>query len=129
MRFGALHVLPEDQTLSPLIFDPRAPAGAVEAHAWLEDNSGRLLDPSIIVTLAADGYLDDDDTFILTSDRVVKREGLTLSYEGVAGLELIGLEESEPGPRRQLTLAMHGKLPGIEPMSIALDVHWKEAGT
>jgi hypothetical protein len=125
LRLGALHVVPAHQTDAPLTFDPRGPAGAIDAHAWLEDTHGRLLDPSIIITLAAEGYLRDDDTFILTNDRVVKRDGLTLLYEAVPGLELTGLAESEPALQRQLVYAMHGKLLGTAPIHIALDVQWR----
>jgi hypothetical protein len=106
-----------------MLFDPRGEGGPADAHAWLEDVSGRLLDPSIIITLADEGYLTDDDTFILSNERVVMRDGLTFAYEELPGLELVGLEESEPHLHRQLVYAMHGEALGSG--KIFLDVKWR----
>lgn len=89
----------------------------------LEDTSGRLLDPSVIITLDSEGYLDDDDMFILANTRNVTRDGLRLVYEVLPDLELTGLEESEPHLRRQMLYAMHGQAVGSG--TIYLDVRWR----
>jgi len=124
LRLGSLVVSPEHGTLEPLRFDPRGPAGAIDAHAWLEDSTGRILDPSILITLAAEGYAVDDDDFLLADRRTVSWKELRFEYEVIAELELVGVEESEPHLARQLALALYGEARGTG--TIYLDVRWKE---
>jgi hypothetical protein len=66
LRLGSLNVVPRDEGIGPISFDPRRPSGEVPSpgrlsadapfHAWLEDSAGELLDPSILLTLHADQY-------------------------------------------------------------------------
>ncbi|RYG16795.1 hypothetical protein EON82_24600 [bacterium] len=124
LRLGSVHVIPEDKTISPILFDPRGPRGIDGGfHAWLETPDGRLLDPSILITLDADGYAVDPNRILLVHGRSVVRDELRFVYEDLPDLEVVGVEESEPHLARLMALAMSGapQAPG----TIYLDVRWR----
>lgn len=125
LRLGALNVYPTEGSGEPISFDPRHPEG-IDAgfHAWLEDQHGMLLDPSVLITLAADGYGVDRDSYFLDGGRRFVRFDLAFVYEELLELELLGVERSEPMLARQLALALHG-IPH-PPGTIHLDVGWRE---
>lgn len=126
LRLGSLQVYPEDRRIDPIHFDPRTPDGIDGGfHAWLEDTNGLLLDPSILVTLHADGYKVDPQSYFLVGGRNFILSGLRLIYEELPELELLGVEESEPHLARLMALAMRGELPPA-PGMIHLDVGWRK---
>lgn len=112
LRLGALHVQPhtEDHEVGPIAFDPRGPDGVDGGfHAWLETSDGRVLDPSIAVTLCHEGYTVDPGTYCLDGGRKFTRDGLLFLYEELADLELINVEESEPQLAHLLHMAFTGE--------------------
>ncbi|MEZ4447289.1 MAG: hypothetical protein R3B72_49885 [Polyangiaceae bacterium] len=75
---GALRVDPLDRG-QPILFDPRTDAGVdIDAgfHAWLEDEQGRMVDPSILVTLVAEGYAVDPTHIVLAGNQQFGNFGL-----------------------------------------------------
>jgi len=126
IRLGSLHVSPEDRDVRPIAFDPRTPDGIEGGfHAWLEDRNGQLLDPSIFVTLHAEGFDTDAASYLLVQGRCFALTGLRFVYEELPELELLGLHESEPQLARLMALAMRG-----EPCpkgTVYLDVGWRNA--
>lgn len=124
LRLGSLHVHPQDTTASAITFDPRTPEGIDGGfHAWLEDKSGKVLDPSIAVTLHDEGYDVNPDTYFLDGGRNFVRHGLAFIYEELPELELIGVEESEPQLAHLERMALTG-----EPApagTVYLDVRWR----
>ena len=124
LRLGSLHVIPQDGTTDPVLFDPRGPGGIDGGfHAWLEDDSGRLLDPSIHPTLSALGYRVDERNCFIDGGRSFVVDGLAFLYEELPDLEVIGLPESEPHLSRLEAFALTAQRspPGV----IHLDVHWR----
>ena len=125
LQLGSLHVVPEDTTSVPVLYDPRGADGIDGGfHAWLQDRNGQLLDPSILATLAADGYDVDPDAYILSAQgRVFAKFGLGFAYEELADLELLGLEESDVALGRLMVVAMEGR--SQPPCEVKLDVRWR----
>lgn len=124
LRLGSLHVIPQDGTLGPVLFDPRGPDGIDGGfHAWLEDESGRLLDPSIHPTLGALGHRIDKCDCFIDGGRSFVVDGVAFLYEVLPELEVIGLPESEPHLSRLEAFALTAKRspPGV----IHLDVRWR----
>ncbi|XXX74132.1 hypothetical protein WMF30_41455 [Sorangium sp. So ce134] len=122
LRLGSLQVYPEDENVDPIQFDPRTPDGIDGGfHAWLEDDSGQLLDPSISVTLHAEGYRIDPLDYCLAASRDYVWSGLRFVYEQLGELELLGVAESESHLARLMALAMRGE-PVRTPGIIHLDV-------
>lgn len=128
LRLGSLQVHPQDGTASVITFDPRTPEGIDGGfHAWLEDKAGKVLDPSIAVTLHDEGYEVDPNTYFLDAGRKFVRHGLLFIYEELPELELVGIEESEPHLAGLMALALDGEVP--EPGLIHLDVRWRNSPT
>lgn len=138
LKLGSLHVIPEDQNHpeGPSIFDPREwPRGAdgslpPEAgfHAWLERRDGTLLEPSILLTLAGDGYDVRGDGYFTCGGRRTKLEGLWFVYEPLPDLQLVGVGPSEPHLALALKLALTGPSPGLHRDALGpnyLDVKWR----
>lgn len=119
LRLGALQVLPRDQSVSPIAFDPRDDEGRAPSagplppdaafHAWLEDARGELLDPSILLTLHADGYDVDPEGYFLGGGREFERYGLVFIYEPLRELELTGVEASEAFLVRATSFILTGR--------------------
>ncbi len=126
LRLGSLHVLPLDQTIAPIAFDPRGPEGVDGGfHAWLEHTSGELIDPSICPTLTHDGYdVGGDDGYIASRAKDVVFCNLRLIYEELPDLELFGADESEPHLARMMEVAMSG-IPQQTSGTIYLDLRWR----
>lgn len=135
LRLGSLRVFPMDPAdrNGPLFMDPRDPDGVGDGplppghpfHAWLETASGEFLDPSILLTLHAEGYAVDAGSYTLGLGRTTILSGLRLIYEELPELEVLGVAESEP----HLALAMSCALTG-EPRELGanyLDVGWRSA--
>lgn len=130
LRLGALTILPRSPTagIGPIVLDPRGPEG-IDAgfHAWLEDRHNGVLDPSILVTLAAEGYSVNPGSYLLGGPRKVAYGPLNLNYEEVSDLELRGLVESESALLTQMKWVNEG-LPEVRPsvpIDIYLDVGWR----
>ncbi|MCK6536833.1 MAG: hypothetical protein L6Q84_28025, partial [Polyangiaceae bacterium] len=82
LHLGSLHVRSQDSTASAITFDPRTPEGIDGGfHAWLEDKAGKVLDPSIPVTLHDEGYDVNPDTYFLDCGRNFVRHGLLFTYD------------------------------------------------
>ncbi len=129
LRLGSLQVEPEDKNIDPIYFDPRSPDGIDGGfHAWLEDTNGQLLDPSILITLHADGYKVDPSSYLLVGGRTSVLPGLRFVYEELPELELLGMAASEPHLAVLMAWAMHGKIPPA-PGRIYLDVGWRNSVT
>jgi hypothetical protein len=127
VRLGALYVGPltEDTGIGPISYDPRGPDGIDGGfHAWLEDDGGQLLDPSILVTLHADGYDVNPESYLLDGRRRMPFGALGFVYEELSELELLGVEESEPALAAQVRFVLTGGLP-TRPLEIHLDVGWR----
>jgi hypothetical protein len=124
LKLGSLHVEPtEPDPIGPIYFDPR-PGGIDDGfHAWLENANGELLDPSVLVTLAAEGYAVDPAGYILVGGRRFVLDGLRYEYEELGELELLGLEESEPHLTTLMNFVRYGRPPS--PGVIYLDVGWR----
>lgn len=123
MKLGALNVRPLEGSADAIAFDPRGPDGIDGGfHAWLEDTGGAVLDPSIAVTLHAEGYDVDPGCYLLDGGRRFTRFGLEFWYEELGALELFGVEESEPQIVELLRMATTGEpaAPGV----VHLDVRW-----
>jgi hypothetical protein len=128
LRLGALNVGPieDGPSADPIAFDPRHPDG-IDAgfHAWLEDAKGNVLDPSILVTLKAEGYDVDPQTYFLDGGREFVRFDLAFVYEELPELELLGVAESESILDNRLAGALRGA--PLVPGTIYLDVRWRTA--
>lgn len=124
LRLGALRVAPE-RGGEGISYDPRGDGGIDHDgfHAWLEDERERLLDPSVLITLKAEGYHVDDDLVLLESSREFVHQGLRFEYEELSELEMFGIDESRPHLDGLLGLALHGIVP--PPGTIFLDVRWR----
>lgn len=128
LHLGSLHVRSQDSTASAITFDPRTPEGIDGGfHAWLEDKAGKVLDPSITVTLHDEGYDVNPDTYFLDCGRNFVRHGLLFTYEELPELELVGVEESEPHLARLMALALQGEV--LAPRHVYLDVRWRNSPT
>lgn len=127
LRLGALNVGPiaKNSGIEAISYDPRGEDGIEGGfHAWLEDDRGRLLDPSILVTLHADGYDVDPDSYLLDGRRRMVHGQLGMIYEELPELELLGVESSEPALASQMGFICDGRaLP--QSLAIYLDVGWR----
>mgnify|MGYP007026487961 CR=1 FL=1 len=124
LRLGSLHVLPEDDRASPILFDPRSPGGIDDGfHAWLEDRHDTVLDPSIHPTLSGEVYPLHPDDYFYDSPRQFTFEGMRFVYEVLPELQITGVEESERHLAALMKWAMAGVVP--EPGTIYLDVRWR----
>jgi len=127
VRLGALNVFPlsNEAGLDSISYDPRGPDGIDGGfHTWLEDNNGLLLDPSILMTLHADGYDVNPRNYLLDGRRRMPYGPLGLIYEELPNLELLGVEESEPALAAQMRFVLTG-IPPMEVLEIHLDVGWR----
>ena len=108
LKLGALHVL-TDEPIGSRYFDPRGPEGVDGGfHAWLEDEQGTLLDPSILLTLAEEGYPIRSRGYLTVEGRLMLLDGLHFIYEPVPELVLVGVDKSEEHLRRATRLALAG---------------------
>lgn len=124
MKLGALRVFPEGSAGDPIFYDPRGPGGIEDGfHAWLEQPDGRLLDPSICLTLHADGYDVNPAEYTIAGGRSFSSRGHVYLYEELADLEMIGLAETEPVLESCRRVA-YGLPPG-PPGDCLLDVRWR----
>ncbi|MCA9623867.1 MAG: hypothetical protein KC731_32820, partial [Myxococcales bacterium] len=112
--------------------DPRTDVGIdINAgfHAWLEDEHGRMVDPSILWTLVAEGYAVDPTEIVVAESRRFVGFGLGFTYERLTELVLVGMEASEPHIarlERWVRLAMLDiEPPPLEHGVVALDVEWR----
>lgn len=135
IRLGALNVLSRDERVEGISFDPRGddgqapspgvlPSGAA-FHAWLEDGRGELLDPSILLTLHADGYDVDPAGYFLGGGRQFERHALVFIYEELKELKLIGVDESEDFLARAASFVLRG-----HPLDLGanfFDLTWQES--
>ncbi|MEZ4444380.1 MAG: hypothetical protein R3B72_35225 [Polyangiaceae bacterium] len=128
---GGLRVDPLDGAQS-MLFDPRTDVGIdINAgfHAWLEDEDGRMVDPSILWTLVAEGYAVDPTEIVVAESRRFVGFGLGFTYERLTELVLVGMEASEPHIarlERWVRLAMLDiEPPPLEHGVVALDVEWR----
>ncbi len=128
LRLGALNVAPlsTDSGIEPISYDPRGVDGIDGGfHAWLEDDHGRLLDPSILVTLHADGYDVNPESYLLDGRRRMPYDQIGLFYDELPELELLGVERSEPALAAQMEFVFTGRPPsGV--LAIHLDVGWRD---
>jgi hypothetical protein len=127
LRLGALNVGPlaKATDVEPIAYDPRGQDGIDGGfHAWLEDDHDRLLDPSILVTLHADGYDVDPESYLLDGRRRMPYGNLAMIYEELPELELLGVEPSEPALTAQMDFVLRGR-PPTGPLKIQLDVGWR----
>lgn len=132
LRLGALNVVPRGLA-EPISFDPRRDDGTApnpgplppdEAfHAWLETPKGDLLDPSIFLTLHAEGYHVDRESYILAQGRKFVQHDLAFLYEELRELELVGLAESEAHLERAVSFVQSGHPLDLGPNF--LDVAWR----
>jgi hypothetical protein len=127
LRLGSLRVYPEDEGFDPFCLDPTGPDGIDGGvHTWLEDPNGVLLDPSIMVTLAANGYEAHADEYVSMTGREFALSGLNFIYEELPDLELLGVREAEPHLARIVALVL-SRAPITTPGRIALDVGWRSS--
>ncbi len=126
MRLGSLRMTPLDGVNAPILYDPREPGGIADGyHAWLEREDGELLDPSIFQTLAMRGVPVPEDGYLTWRERDFELDGLArMLYEELPGLELFGIEESEPHLARMMKIAMTG-IPDRTPGTVHLDLRWR----
>jgi hypothetical protein len=109
LRLGSLHVVPVAGPIGPIVFDPRGPDGIDGGfHAWLQDENGQILDPSILVTLDREGYSVNPMSYFLVNSPQTELSGLRFIYEAIPDLQLLGLAESEEHLARAMEFAMTG---------------------
>jgi len=135
LRLGSLHVLSRDPETGSISFDPRNPDGTTPApgrlpsdtpfHAWLEDSRGELLDPSILVTLHAEGYDVDSETYVHGGGRDFDLQGLRFVYEELHELELLGVKESEEHLDRAVSFVLTGEPHAHNLGPNFLDLAWR----
>lgn len=125
LKLGALAVFPVDEAIAPIAFDPRGPDGIDGGfHAWLADERGHIVDPSIFVTLNDAGYDVEAGSYLLIPGPRTIHAGLRFVYEELPELELLGLEESEPALSLLMRHAMTGEPPRGQ-HTVHLDVDWR----
>lgn len=128
VKLGSVHILPLDQTALPVSYDPRGPEGVDGGfHAWVEDRRGELLDPSIGITLAADGHDVDPEVLIQCAGRTFDAFERRFVYEEIENLELVGREAAEEYLATTVHVATTGGLPPGSPgvLVCPLDVRWR----
>jgi hypothetical protein len=135
LHLGALSILSEGGAFPPRLFDPRRSDGSPPDagvlprgegfHAWLESREGDLLDPTIFLTLAAEGYDVDPAEYPMSKGRRLERNGLEFVYEPLPQLELIGVAESEAHLRRAVSFVLTGSPPATHLGPNVLDVAWR----
>jgi len=133
LRVGALNVVPQRGLAEPISFDSRPDNGTSPTpgvlppgeafHAWLETPRGSLLDPSIFLTLHAEGYHVDRESYILAQGRKFEQHDLAFLYEELTELELVGLAESEAHLERAVSFVQFGYPLDLGPNF--LDVAWR----
>jgi hypothetical protein len=115
------------------VFDPRLDDGSKREpgrlrrdagfHSWLESGAGRLVDPSIFLTLHPAGYSVDREGYVLAQGRDFQHGGIRYTYEVLPELQMVGVAESEDHLARAVSLVLHGHPLDLGPNY--LDVVWQ----
>ena len=116
VRLGSLHVYPTGASSEGTTFDPRGPSGVDGgSHAWVEDRRGELVDPSIAITLATEGYDINPTALLQSATREFAAFGLGFLYEPLDELELVNLDASAHWLATMRELAETGTLSPSSP--------------
>jgi hypothetical protein len=131
LRLGALAIQTPDGHASA--WDPRGPDGSPPQagllpreepfHAWLERPDGYLVDPSILLTLHAEGLEVDPQEYVLSGTRQFVQNEITFLYEVLPELQLVGVAESAAHLVRAVSFVLTGMPRDLGPNF--LDVEWR----